>query len=287
MRPALPVLVLLLTLASVAACGPQADGVAGSGDKPAPIASKDAVLDSMLARFETAMGRASGFTVQAGGVVAVFSALPDTGMVLAPPSLTPGNLSNLNPNAPEMLYTYMPNVRRIAWGMRQGEMNGPIDRNGSSVYILSTDDPEHVLGLPKSEATNESKSLSVFVDAETFAVREIQQSMRVDSLERPISMRYVYSDFRPIDGVSLPFSVRQIKEGVDQLVTSMMRMVEGGQLTMALNQAKQAAPSPERDRQIADLERQMRAMQEGVDEMELIVDSIRLATSANQPPNSP
>jgi hypothetical protein len=240
----------------------------------------------MLERFEANLGDLDGFTVIAGGLSATFPALPDSGLDLPQILLAPLDTAEADPAAAELLYTYTPNVRRLANGLRGADFAGPIERNGARVYVLTTDSPAAILGTPEAtDADAQQTTLSIFVDAATFDVREIHQSVQVDSLERPLSVRFLYEDFREVEGASFPFRVRLVREGFNQLIPEGVRMVQGGQLGYAMEQARsQRTRGPEQEARAAELERQFRALTEGIEEQEMTVQEIRVTGAGAEAP---
>ncbi len=79
-------------------------------------------------------------------------------------------------------------------------------------------------------------------------------TVRVDSLERPLTQRLIYEDFRTEDGLTLPYTVRRVEEGMEQYVTDDNRMIQGGRLGMAKQRLEAAPPSPGRDAELARIE---------------------------------
>ena len=219
--------------------------------------TRDELLARMSERYETNRGAPGGFVVSAGGAEAAHGALPEGTSALAPPTVT-----GADPVAAALLAQHVPNVRLLADTLRTATMDGPLDRGGHRVYLLADEQP--------------GRALYVVVDAETFDVREIEQSVKVDTLAQPLVTRLVYDDFRPTDGLTLPFRVRQINEGLAQFVDQAERMVQGGSLGATREALARQPPGPERDQRLADVERRLRLYTEGVQETELRVDRVRV-----------
>lgn len=225
------------------------------------VETHDELVDRMVERYEDNRGGVAGFVVTAGGAEATHAALPDSAAALAPPVVVPV-ADAPSPEAASLLIQHVANVRLLADTLRTATMEGPIDRGGYRVYLLASEQP--------------GRALYVVVDAETFDVREIEQSVRVDTLAQPLVTRLLYDDFRTVDGLTLPFRVRQVNEGLGQFISASERMVQGGRLGMKRQALEQERPSAERDRRRAALERQMRLYSEGVQETELRIDGVRV-----------
>jgi hypothetical protein len=251
-RTALP-LALLLALAPLGAC------------QQPDVTSRGALVDRMLERYDAARGGVGGFVVTGGGGEATHGALPDSTADLAPPAIVPVGDAPPDPEVLALLAQQVPNVRLLARALRAATLDGPRDLRGRRVYVL-TAEPE-APGAP---------TLHVVVDAETFDVREIEQAVTADTLDRPVLSRLIYDDFRTVDGLTVPFRVRQIREGVDQLIPMRDRMVRGGPLAVAKGQIDRLPPGPERERRRAEIERDLRLYTEGVQETELRVDRVRV-----------
>ena len=223
------------------------------------------LLAQMLARYSANRGAVGGFVVTGGGAEATHAALPDSTSELAPPAIAPVGGEQPSPEALSLLVQHVPNVRLLAARLRAAEMEGPRDLRGHRVYILT--------GAPDAPG---APTLYVVVDAQTFDVREIEQSVTADTLDRPLITRLVYDDFRTADGITLPFRVRQTNEGVDQLIPQTERMVRGGQLSVSRGQIDLLPPGREREQRREALDRELRLYTDGVQETDLRVDRVRV-----------
>ena len=251
-RSVLPV--LLLVVLGACARGPE---------------TPQALLARMLDRYDATRGAVGGLVVTGGGAEATHGALPDSTAELAVPVIVPVAGESPAPETGALLAQHIPNVRLLARALARATMEGPRDLRGRSVYIL-TAEPD-TAGAP---------TLFVVVDAETFDVREIEQSVRPDTLARPLVTRLVYDDFRPVDGVPFAFRVRQINEGVDQLIPIADRMFRGGQASVARGQVDLLPPGRAREERRAALDREVNLYTRGVQETEVRIDRIRVVPRA-------
>ena len=228
-----------------------------------PVETRDELLARMVDRYDDNRGGVAGFVVTAGGAQATHGALPDSTSALDPPAIVP-TAGDLDPTAATLLVQHVANVRRLADTLRTAVMEGPLDRGGYRVYLLANEQA--------------GRALYVVVDAETFDVREIEQSVQADTLAQPLVTRLLYDDFRISDGIALPFRVRQVNEGLDQFVPQAERMVQGGRLSVMQRTLEQQPASAERDARLADIARRLRLYTEGVQEIELRIQSVRVTT---------
>ena len=267
----------------LAGCGP--DPATTPADVSAPITSVDTLADRMLARYEGTLGEVEGMTVYADGATATYTPNVDS-LVLNPfvLQIQPASDGPGEAQAAQLLYSHVPNVPRLARGLRSAELSGPIDYEGSRVYVFATDDPTTILGDGAAPADRRGTvDFRVYVDAETFDVREIYQGVSDTSFARPYVNRLVYDDFRTVDGVTLPFRVRQIETGADALMTPESKTVARGQLELQRRVAANQPSGPDRDAALAEVDRQLRIVNEGLAEATLTVDSVRVAGAGGAP----
>ena len=274
-------LVFLPALLALAACGGDAaDDSTADADGGEILTTADAVTDAMLRRYESNLGAVEAFTVVGAGAEARYVLSDDTTGLdqFGPPEFGPAS-DGAEPTPPaQLLALQIPNVRRLASGLRTAALSGPITRDGRRAYALASNDPGALVGEPGLAApdTTGDHELRVYVDAETFDVLEIYQSMAADTLEAPVTSRLIYSDFQETDGVVLPRTVRQVETGLDQFVSDDDRIVIGGQLGATREVLRQSPPSPRRDARLAEIEAQIRMYGEGISELALRVDSVRV-----------
>ena len=264
---------LLPLLAVLAACG---------SEEPAPpveLTTADEVADAMLAAFETNIGAVPGFTVVAEGAEARYTVGQDTAsmdrvaMEVVPPS------PNFRPSpGAQLIYNHVPNVARLARGLRSATFEGRATRDGRPVYVVSTDNPEAMLGQGPPPSVGGDRVLRAYIDPETFDVVEIYQSFEADSAA--FTTRLVYSDFQTTDGVRLPHKVSQTTTGLNQAIPETERIAIGGRIGLALRQTEQMPQGPERAAQLAQLESEMRAVTEGIQDVELEVSSVAVGLPA-------
>ncbi len=256
-----------LLLSFVCALALVACGDAQTGDEPEapPVASSAELAAHMGERFEESLSGVSGFTVFLGGYEIRGVLSPDTTADnRLEVTIAPTDSASADPLVQSLVGGYLPNVPLLAGSLAQAPLRGPLVRDGHRVYEL---DANAAAGADSSAAA----SVRVYVDANTFRVREVYRAVRADSLARPLTSRIFYDDFRTADGITLPWRLRIVQEGVDQLMGEETKMVEGGQLTLMISQLRAAPPSPARNVRLAEAERRMRAISEGVEEMTVTV----------------
>ena len=267
----------LAALLALAACGLDDAAEPADAEDEAPLTA-EAVADRMLARYESTLGSVDGFTVTAGGAEARYTLAPDSAGLdrFGPPQVAPVGDAPVSQAEAQLLFVQVPNVPRLARGLRGARLEGPISRDGRRAYALVTDDPGAILGAPGVVAPDSTtdREFRVFVGAETFDVFEIYQSARADTSAEAVTSRLIYSDFREVDGLVLPYAVRQVETGLNQMISEEERMVMGGQLGLAIQQAGQMPAGPEREARLAELEAQRRLIGEGTAEASLQVESV-------------
>lgn len=246
---------LLLPLLLLAACRSQ------------PTTSRD-LAERMLERFDANIGDATAFTVAVSGhelryTLSADSSAAERFLV----SIVPMQGMVQDPLVQAMVTSYLPNVPLLAATFADSAraatpLIGPVSRGGADVYAADASDvaPDSAGGTP-----NRAR-LAVYVDATTFQVREVERTVRIDSLARPLSLRLFYEDYRTVDGVTLPHRIRVRQDGFEQLLDERARTVEGGQLTLQSQQLRQMPSTPERAAMIEGIERRLRALTEGVEE---------------------
>lgn len=257
-------------LIALGACGTDADTPAA-----ADITTAEQVSDAMLSAFEANIGAVEGFTVRAEGAEGRYTVRPDTASMdrVVLEIVPPGPLDRPGPGA-QLIYTHVPNVRRIATGLRGATFEGRSTRDGRPAYVLSTDNPESMLGEGGAPTMDGDRVLRVYVDPETFDILEIYQSFEADS--SAFTTRLVYSDFETTDGLRLAHKVVQTTTGLNQAIPETQRIAIGGQIGLALRQAEQMPQGPERAARIAELESELRAVTEGIQELTLEIESVEV-----------
>lgn len=262
---------LLITLAGCSAD----DAPDAIPDEPVAVASAEDLTRRMAARFEDSFGDAEQFTVLAGGFRSTYTLNPDTSqMERFLLTMTPTDSASTDPSVQMLVQSHLPNVPLLADGFREAPMSGPFERDGVPVYMLESDQAGATVGIPDAGGAAGGATMRLYVDARTFDIREIYRSVPVDSLDRPITMRILYSDFRTTDGVRIPRQLRQIQSGFDQFYSESDRIVQGGQLGLQKQQLQSAPPSSERDAQIAEIDRVLRSINDGVEDTEVTVSSV-------------
>ncbi len=241
------------------------------------LTTAEAVADRALDRFEANVGRVDGFTAVADGAEARYTITDDTtGIETFQVELVPPDA----PSAP-LLAILVPNVRLLAKGLRRADFGGLVTRDGRRAYVLSTDNPAAVLGgAGPSAPASPGQEFRTYVDAETFDVIELFQSFTTDSLSAPLTQRFIYSDFQTVDGLALPRHVRVIRTGLEALIPLEERMVQEGELGMQRQALSQRPASPERDARLAQIDAELRRLHDGVDEVNLDVEAVRVGQPA-------
>lgn len=274
----MPRFVLLLPLAlAVAAC---ADADAPAEAESAPLTSASAVADSMLARFRANQLAADAFTVAAAGAEARYTISETDTAGLDPFRLVASPAGDALPaEEAQLLLEHVPNVARLAKGLRRADLVGVVNRDGREAYLLTTDDPSVLIGESTPKAPGSALTSRIYVDAGTFDVLEIYRTVADSTMAEPITDRLIYSDFREVDGLTLPFSVRRVTTGMNQAMNEEERTIYGGQIGFARRSAEQMPPGPEREARIKQVDAQARLLLDGVVDMELTVDSVRVDRS--------
>ena len=271
---------VLPLLVALAACG--GNDEAASADE---LTTTQDVTDAMLAGFEANVGAVDGFTVVAGGAEGRYTVSDDTSsMDRVTLQVVPASLMQPPSPSAQLLYSHVPNVARLAQGLRGATFDGRATRDGRPVYVLATGDPTAMLGggAPAMDGTRE---LRLYVDPETFDVLEIYQSFEADTTA--FTTRLIYSDFREADGLRLPYRVRQVTTGLNQAIPQNERIAIGGQIGLALRQAEQMPMGPEREARTQELEAELRRVSEGIDETELQIESVRVGVPEPVPAPPP
>ena len=258
-----PLLIVLLVLA-------------GCERSSSEIASAADLADQLRERFETNVGTASELAVSGAGIRAEFRTPSDSVPDRLVPTFVPVDSASFNPEAAQLLGAYLPNVPMLADALRGGTYVGERRRDGRPALVVSTDNPE----LTGGSADGVGRATRVFVDPETFDILEIEQSARIDSFAQPVARRIVYEDFRDVEGLRLPFLVRQLDSGQNQQLSTSdqnaRRMMLGGELAFKRQQAANLPAGPERDSAVAAADREIENLEAGIAEVILRVDSIRV-----------
>ena len=266
----MPRLLAIPLLLALSACEPASQ----------PVSSSAELADRMRARFESNVGAAEALAVTGAGVRATFRSPGDSTAERFAPTYAFVDSLGADPEAAALLPAYLPNVPALASAIATGTFVGQRQRDGRPALIVSTADP-----TASGSADGIARSMRVFVDPETFDILEIEQSARIDTLAEPIVRRFVYEDFREVDGVRLPFVLRQLDSGQDQQLSpsdrSARQMVMGGRLAMAQKQAEALPAGAERDAAVARAERDMQNLQQGVLEVALQIDSVEVTRRAD------
>ena len=275
---------LVSLAAAVGACGDAApaDGAAAA-TYDSEAASSAEVAERMTARWEQRFAGVDSFAVEGAGLRLIYRATPDSvraagGLDWFQTQAVRLDSAALDLTSAELIEQQIPNVPRIAAGFTGATFGGVQTLGGRRGYVLSSEDPGALIGSPGNAGPDAgvTQTLRLLVDAETYDVLEVLTTVRVDSLERPLTQRLVYEDFRSEDGLTLPFTVRRVEEGMDQYVTDDQRMIQGGQLGVQKQRLEQQPPSPQRDADLKAVEDQLRMLQGGPRATELVFSRAEL-----------
>ena len=177
-----------------------------------------------------------------------------------------------DPSAANLLFFYPPDTRYLASHLDSAAVSGPTKREGADTYILESNDPSDA-GIPSVPGTADHL-VRVYLDARTLDVRELFHQFRLDTMATPLSQRILYDDYREVtENVRLPFRVRQIQQGLrpsDQDV-----IVRGAPLAIREQQA-QSLPPAQREAELQEIAREKERLVEGINELTLQIDSVRV-----------
>lgn len=276
---------LLLVLAlSLAACASDPAPEASGDPGPAPSAEASdpaeaaAFADRLSEAYDEGLGDLGTFRVFGAGTSLYYVASSDsTGtnyeLVRDPDAGAPNDR-----NAIRLFSLYPPNTKYLARTLRDASLRGPVERDGAQAYVFETDNPRDV-GITAARETN-SHLARVYFDAETLDVREIFHRFRSDTLSQPLAQRTLFEEYREVaDNVRLPYRVRQIQEGLLQVIPEGQRIMKGGELGLREQQA-QMMPPAQRDSVLRQINREKRFFTEGVNEVILRIDSVAVGVSA-------
>ncbi|GAB5536096.1 MAG: hypothetical protein Rubg2KO_23450 [Rubricoccaceae bacterium] len=242
----------------------------------AQVDSAASLSDRISERFNANLGSVNELAVSGAGVRADFQAVSDSSARGFIPQLVPVDSASYDPQAAQLLGAFLPNAPLLARGLREGTYVGERRRDGRPALVVSSEDPE----LTGGTADGVGRATRVFVDPETFDILEIEQSARIDSFAQPVARRIVYEDFRDVEGIRLPFLIRQLDSGQNQQLSesdqNARRMMLGGELAFKRQQAATLPAGPERDSAVAAADREIQNLEAGIAEVILRVDSIRV-----------
>lgn len=148
--------------------------------------------------------------------------------------------------------------------------------NGQLVDVLEAENPTALIVGPDVQ-TGDISSARVYVDAATHFVRGVTMEMPPPdtSLTDTIIQTVRYEQFREVEGITLPFKITSTTEGLRQLISEELRVVENGNLAIARSQAQQL-PAGEKEMQLARIAARERFLNEGIQEDVLTVDSVHV-----------
>ena len=270
------VLPAAVAVLSLAACGDDAEPVARA--EPADeLTTADAVADAVLARYDANLGAVDTVSIFAGGVEAQYVASGDSLDPFGRPEIRPTGDAPVPPARAQVLANQLPNLRRLARGLRAAELVGTVTRDGRRAYLLRSADSGVLIGEPGTSAMEPGVENRLYVDAETFDLLEVYRGLPADSGGVAVTGRIIYSDFRTTDGVTLPFAVREVTSGLAGAMDDDTRMVMGGRLGLEQQQLEAQPASAERDARLDEVRAELRLLNEGILETEVRVDSVRIS----------
>ena len=272
--PMLRLVLVLLAATVLVACGDASDG----GLSALPEATSAAeVADRMLDRFESNIASVDSFAVTGAGLRMIYRVVGDTSQADRVRVRTERVDSvAFDADAAQMLQLQIPNVQRIARGFRRATFGGLQTIGERRGYVLSSEDPGALIGELGTAESRARETLRILVDADTYDVLEVFRTASVDSLERPVSQRLVFEDFRTEGGLTLPYTIRQVGEGMDQFVTFEQRTMLGGRLELERMQLEQAPPTEERTARLQAILAQQAILNGEPQRSELVVDDVEV-----------
>lgn len=200
-------LALLLALATTMGC---ADGSSQpSTDEVVLLNDADAVLDSLLTRWQTSTAGVSGFTLATEAVIARYARRPDGTFGLA--GIEP-RTTEAAQGAPPPVQFLHPDRRRVA----------ELLRGRSDLVLDPTTVPPRYRVVARAEAlaapggivtldsTAMPEAADIVVEAGTYHLREVRTrgplpGSQVDSAV--VDLRIAYGDYRTVDGLLVPHVV--------------------------------------------------------------------------------
>lgn len=267
-RTAFRLVLLLLVPLALAACEERLTD---------PEAIADRIAEEALANYEDVRDfTVHGVDASGEGVVVYFRRTePDSLAAFEGRAFSDDSL-----RTPVALPYALPNAMQIARGLRaNARLAGTVALDGDAAYVLEANDPGALIGTPGAGAST-LDSIRVLVDAETFHIREVRVTTPQTSLDPeaaagapPLVQRQRYSDFRSVSGLALPFHIQTTLSGV--AVPAEVRMTQGPTLEIQRRAAEQL-PSPQRERALRDLERQLRLIRDGAMDETFTVSTVQV-----------
>ena len=232
------------------------------------------VLPGLAASYEGGLGSLRTLRVFGAGTSLYYVATADSAG--AEPALRfvrdPEAAPPTDPSAANLLFFYPPDTRYLAAHLDSAAVSGPVARDGTDAYVFESNEPSDA-GIPAVPGTADHL-VRVYVDAQTLDVREIFHQFRLDTLATPLSQRILYDEYREVGrGVRLPHRVRQIQQGLRPSEQEVI--VRGAPLAVREQQA-QGLPPAQREAALRQIEREKRLLTEGVNEVTLRIDSVRV-----------
>ena len=235
------------------------------------------IIDAMEASFEDNLDGVETFTIYAAGMEVHHRLNTTDSLIFFDLGVTLADSSRPLPESARLIPYLVPDVPKLVRGLRTGARYvGTETLNGQPVYVIEADNPSSLI-VGTDAPSGGISNARIYVDVETHALRGVTMEMPPPdtTLTEMIVQHVRYEQFRDVDGIALPFKVRSTTEGLRQLISDQLRIVEGGNLTIARAQA-QRLPHGEREVELARIAARERFINEGIQEDILTVDSVHV-----------
>lgn len=241
------------------------------------------VIDALEANFQQNMEGVETFTVYAAGMEIHHRLNTSDSLTAFDLGVTQSDSTRSIPTSANLIPFLVPDVPKLVRGLRSGaHLLDNETFNGQNVYVIEADNPASLI-VGGAGPMNDISAARVYVDADTYELRGVTMEMLPPdtSLTEMIVQQVRYELFRDVEGLTLPFKVTTMTEGLKQLIPDELRIVENGNLTIARSQAQQLPPG-EREVELASIAARERFLNEGIQEDVLTVDSVHV--NADIPP---
>ncbi|MEM9996554.1 MAG: hypothetical protein AAF809_02545 [Bacteroidota bacterium] len=248
-------LVLLLALAAAPGCTD--DSAASSLDEVALLDDADAVLDSLLARWQTATADVSGFTLATDVFIARYVRRPDG--TFGPVGVEPRTAEAAQGGPPPVQFLH-PDRQRVA-ALLRGRSDLVLDPTAAPPRYRLVARPEALAvpgGVPTLDSTATPEAADIVVEAGTYHLREVRTRSPLPGSEvdsAVVDLRIAYGDYRVVDGLAVPHAVSVNASGLletfDEGQLMFMRAQYQQRLSRAANLTGEARAAEEAE--LADL----------------------------------
>ncbi|MDX1439245.1 MAG: hypothetical protein R3284_05015 [Rubricoccaceae bacterium] len=240
----------------------------GCGDR---LSNPEEIISRVASQAEADYAGIDDFTVMAGNARLYYRRVAEDSLANFELRAVSGDSTN-----EQAIYDpyHLPNVARLTDGLRDNaRFGGSGTLGGHPVLVLEVIDPLKFVGATAGDSLAVGPdSAAVYVDAETFRIREIELKAVPDGADEPLVQRQRYTEFRTVEGLTIPFLASTIVEGID--VPDETRIVEAPGIAMARARAQQLPEGPERDAELRRIQRRERFITQGIMETPFQVDSV-------------